>query len=126
MEWLTTDPNSRDTQRGRSTVASFTQEFYACKKCQKCESSIPLAAKGTEIQPTFFGLESRWCKILSMCDQGTAALGQLFKDAEKDPYAFPWDVMAAQVDFFLSKVCLIFLPPTKSFSIIGIIMVIII
>eukprot|EP00434_Breviolum_minutum_P005952 symbB.v1.2.005249.t1/scaffold304.1/size234131/8 len=53
---------------------------------------------GTEIQPTFFGLESRWCNILGMCDQGTAALGQLFKDAEKDPYAFPWDVMAAQVD----------------------------
>ena len=123
---MTTDPNSSDTQRGRSTVTSFTQEFYACKKWQKCESSPAKAAKGTEIQPTFFGLESRWCNILGMCDQGTAALGQLFKDAEKDPYAFPWDVMAAQVDKGRSKVCLIFLPPTKSFSIIGIIMVIII
>eukprot|EP00930_Biecheleria_cincta_P100925 TRINITY_DN92543_c0_g1_i1.p1 TRINITY_DN92543_c0_g1~~TRINITY_DN92543_c0_g1_i1.p1 ORF type:complete len:527 (-),score=77.20 TRINITY_DN92543_c0_g1_i1:33-1514(-) len=43
--------------------------------------------------PVFYGLEARWCQILGMCDQGSAALGKLFKDAEKDPYAFPWDKM---------------------------------
>lgn len=36
----------------------------------------------------FYGLEARWCQILGMCDQGTEALGKLFKDAEKDPYAY--------------------------------------
>lgn len=80
-----------------------------------CESSPTLLPRGTEIQPTFFGLESRWCNILGMCDQGTAALGQLFKDAEKDPYAFPWDVMAAQVDKGRSKVWSHISPPNKKF-----------
>lgn len=50
------------------------------------------------LRPVFFGLEPRWCEILGMCDQGTAALSQLFKSAEKDPYAFPWAEMEARLD----------------------------
>ena len=45
----------------------------------------------------FFGLEPRWCQILGMCAQGTTALSTMFKEAEKDPYAFPWDKMLGMV-----------------------------
>lgn len=120
--WLLTPTAGTMHKRGRSTLTSFTQDFMLAK--WQDVNHPQLAAKGTEIQPTFFGLESRWCNILGMCDQGTAALGQLFKDAEKDPYAFPWDVMAAQVEFFemkrVDQRCAL-RTPNKSFSIIGII-----
>lgn len=53
---------------------------------------------GVQMAPVFYGLETRWCQILGMCDQGTAALGKLFKDAEKDPYSYPWHVMQTQID----------------------------
>ena len=36
--------------------------------------------RGVQIAPVFYGLETRWCQILGMCDQGTAALGKLFKE----------------------------------------------
>ncbi|CAK9009437.1 unnamed protein product [Durusdinium trenchii] len=53
---------------------------------------------GVQVAPVFYGLEARWCQILGMCDQGTEALGKLFKDAEKDPYAYSWEIMSSQVD----------------------------
>lgn len=46
-----------------------------------------------QMRTVFFGLEPRWCQILGICDQGTAALSQLFKGAEKDPYAYSWTTM---------------------------------
>jgi hypothetical protein len=49
------------------------------------------------LRPVFYGLEPRWCEILGVCDQGTTALSQLFKDAEKDPYAFSWSVMVEKM-----------------------------
>lgn len=36
--------------------------------------------RGVQSAPVFYGLETRWCQILGMCDQGTAALGKLFKE----------------------------------------------
>lgn len=54
-------------------------------------------ALDVKLNPVFFGLEPRWCEILGMCNHGTAALGQLFKDCEKDPHAFPWALMTEQI-----------------------------
>eukprot|EP00928_Gymnodinium_smaydae_P090055 TRINITY_DN73906_c0_g1_i1.p1 TRINITY_DN73906_c0_g1~~TRINITY_DN73906_c0_g1_i1.p1 ORF type:complete len:835 (+),score=90.29 TRINITY_DN73906_c0_g1_i1:78-2507(+) len=51
-----------------------------------------------ELRAVFFGLEPRWCNILGMCDQGTTALSQLFKDAEQDPYAHPWSEMVRRIE----------------------------
>lgn len=55
-------------------------------------------AEGLTLRSVFYGLEPRWCQILGMCDQGTTALSQLFKEAEKDPFAFPWDKMVTQIE----------------------------
>jgi len=52
---------------------------------------------GIELHAVFYGLEPRWCQILGICDQGSTALSQLFKDAEKDPYSFPWSEMVRQI-----------------------------
>jgi len=49
------------------------------------------------LQAIFYGLEPRWCQILGVCDQGSAAFSQLFKDAEKDPYAFSWAVLTERI-----------------------------
>ena len=43
-----------------------------------------------DIKPVFYGLESRWCHLLQMCDHGDERLGILFKKAEKDPFGYPF------------------------------------
>eukprot|EP00439_Symbiodinium_sp_Y106_P073806 s1310_g13.t18 len=49
---------------------------------------------GVPVTAVFYGIEPRFCDLMSMCDQGSAALVQLFKDAEKDPYTFPWSKLS--------------------------------
>ncbi|CAE7672925.1 unnamed protein product [Symbiodinium sp. CCMP2592] len=49
---------------------------------------------GVPVTAVFYGVEPRFCDLMSICDQGSAALVQLFKDAEKDPYTFPWSKLS--------------------------------
>eukprot|EP00927_Polykrikos_kofoidii_P054553 TRINITY_DN48961_c0_g1_i1.p1 TRINITY_DN48961_c0_g1~~TRINITY_DN48961_c0_g1_i1.p1 ORF type:complete len:799 (+),score=82.67 TRINITY_DN48961_c0_g1_i1:79-2475(+) len=52
---------------------------------------------GVPSQVVFYGLEPRWCQILGVCNQGSAVVGQLFKAAEADPYAYPWEVLSQRL-----------------------------
>lgn len=49
------------------------------------------------LRAVFYGLEPRWCQILGICNQGTTALSQLFKESEKDPYSLGWSKMTERM-----------------------------
>ncbi len=51
-----------------------------------------------QVKPVFYGLEERWCKLMGMCDRGDPAFAKFFKDAEQDPYDFPWSKMEEEID----------------------------
>lgn len=50
------------------------------------------------LKVTFFGIEPRWCKILGMCNLGSATLTQLLRAAEEDPFAYPWPTMMKKIE----------------------------
>ncbi|CAE7239095.1 unnamed protein product [Symbiodinium sp. CCMP2456] len=56
---------------------------------------------GVPITAVFYGIEPRFCDLMGICDQGSAALVQLFKDAEKDPFAFPWSKLSEELAVLL-------------------------
>ncbi|CAE7393110.1 unnamed protein product [Symbiodinium microadriaticum] len=56
---------------------------------------------GVPIKAVFYGIEPRFCDLMGICDQGSAALVQLFKDAEKDPFAFPWSKLSEALAMLL-------------------------
>ena len=49
------------------------------------------------IREVFYGLETRWCKLMGMCNRGDPAFAKFFKDQEQDPYDFPWSKMEVEV-----------------------------